>query len=60
MAPFAGPDRILADAPAQLFDLTRDPYQLQDRAAGESRAPRTQELMARLRRWHASIPWMAG
>lgn len=59
-APFTGPDRSLADTPAELFDLIRDPCQLQNRAAAEGRSPAAQELIARLHRWNASVPWMAG
>lgn len=57
-APLTGPNKTPADAPAQLFDMTRDPYQLHELAASERHTARTQKLMGRLQEWNAAIPWM--
>ena len=56
--PFSGPDRALADEPEQFFDLTEDPYQLQDLSGSGRSTSIARDLDQRLRQWHASLPWM--
>lgn len=49
----------LRATPAQFYDLTADPYELQN-LAGTSEQPDTaQELDGLLRDWDAATPWMA-
>jgi arylsulfatase A-like enzyme len=57
--PFANPDHVLADRPSQFFDLQRDPYQMSNLAGATPLPAAAGELDAKLRKWHASIPWMA-
>jgi len=56
--PFAGHDHALADKPSQFFDLTQDPYQLQNMAGHDAQTEVARDLDARLRQWNAATPWM--
>jgi choline-sulfatase len=57
--PFAGPDRLLADRPAQFYDLTADPYQMRNLAEAEPLPEIAAELDSLLRAWDRATPWMA-
>ncbi len=60
--PYSGEDRAFAKAPSQFYDVTADPYQLENLAGrdelGDASAAEASRLDSILRRWDASTPWM--
>jgi choline-sulfatase len=49
----------LENAPAQFYDLTADPYQLQNLAGTSEQADTARRLADLVRRWDQATPWMA-
>ncbi|MCE5257852.1 MAG: sulfatase-like hydrolase/transferase [Chloroflexi bacterium] len=56
--PYASP-RVLADAPAMLFDMACDPFQLANLADAQSLPADADAGLATLRQWDKVTPWIA-
>jgi arylsulfatase A-like enzyme len=58
--PFAPGTRVLGDAPRYVWDLTQDPYELDNLAGRGGPTAVVGELDGQLRSWEARTPWLAG
>jgi arylsulfatase A-like enzyme len=57
--PAGRPGRLPGAEPYLFFDLTRDPYQLQNLAGSAEQRPIALDLDRRLRHWHETTAWLA-
>lgn len=55
--PWGASARDVGAAPHYFFDLTRDPYELENLAGREGNSPLARDLTARLRAWLDRTPW---
>ncbi|MGH7144793.1 MAG: sulfatase-like hydrolase/transferase [Planctomycetota bacterium] len=55
--PWSDTPRQLGPQPQYFYDLTQDPYELDNRAAAEADSALARELIARVQAWHAQTPW---
>ncbi len=56
--PCTAPGHALAGQPESYFNLAKDPYQFNNLASGGPPDAGAEALIARLRAWHDSTPWM--
>jgi arylsulfatase A-like enzyme len=58
--PFSGSNHALDSHPSHVYDLSADPYELQNLAETSMGGETASELDAKLRKWNDKIPWMQG
>jgi arylsulfatase A-like enzyme len=56
--PFVPGTRNLGEAPRYLWDVSRDPYELDNLAGTAAQSATARELDSRLRDWDARTPWL--